>query len=82
MRCYNGCPDSQLKRLLDAESSAIAKMKQINPESHVTYHHPGFGEHGWQAHEWGKPLSGFHPDIISACNEAVSNLKTTRVKSS
>jgi hypothetical protein len=70
MRCYDGCPDKDLQAVLDARAAAVAELKRLNPNAHVTYHHPA----GFQAHEWGKPLSGFHRDIISACNEAVAKL--------
>ena len=71
MRCYNGCPDSKLQAILDAEAKAMAMVKAIRPEAHCTYFHPtGCHESGFQIHEWGRCLSGFHQNKIDACFEA------------
>lgn len=80
MRCYNGCPDDELRALLESQSAALksvntalTKIRGVKSSAYATYHHSvGFGEYGWRIHEWGSPLSGFHSDLISACREALS----------
>ena len=71
MRCYDGCPDSQLQAIIDERFYYRKKLKQIIPEACCTYHHPGPDKGGWQVHEWGKPLSSFHNTEIGAIKEAI-----------
>lgn len=75
MKCYNGCPCTELQALIDAETQAFSEVKKLNPNAHCTYHHPtGCHNSGYQVHEWGKAISGFHQSKIAACCEAVQIL--------
>lgn len=75
MRLYNGCPDSELKAILDETSKLEKKLKKLNPEAHCTYHHPtGNSPHGFQVHEWGKEITGFFPSKNAALIEAIKIL--------
>jgi hypothetical protein len=71
MRCYNGCPDSQLQAIIDEKSKLWGEMKKLNPEAHCTHHH-GFG---WRVHEWGFPITDFHNSEVSALRDAIATLK-------
>jgi hypothetical protein len=52
------------------------QLQRLNPDAHCTYHHPtGVGEWGYHVHEWGKPISGYHPNKLVALREAISVLK-------
>ena len=57
---------------METQAEALARVKKLSPEAHCTLHH-GLGG-GFQAHVWGKPLSGFHSSYTAACDEAVKNL--------
>jgi len=71
--------ESQLQALLGERAQLMDEVLKLNPEAHVTFHYPtGKGEWGFQVHEWGKPLSGFHKDMVSACEEAISRMKNTK----
>ncbi len=57
MRCYNGCPDSQLQRLLDNCEDLMKSIKKIEPEAHCTYCYPFPGyNHGYSLCVWGKEI--------------------------
>lgn len=72
-KCYNGCPNDDLKALWDAQDDAKKRLKEINPDAKATYHYPtGCHPHGWIVHEWGKEITGrFHSNMITAINEAI-----------
>jgi len=81
MRCYNGCPDSDLRALLDAEKDAIKRLKELCPHAHATYFHPTGLDQDWGWQVWDnqilRPISGFHRGsrrcMIEACEEAIRN---------
>jgi hypothetical protein len=77
MRMYNGCPDSELKAIIENRERLLTELRNIVPEASVCFHHPTgwYGEHGYQAHVWGRPLSGFHKSPEAALIEAI-NLTT------
>ena len=37
MRCYDGCPDSELQAVIDAEYAAEQRLRELCPEAHCTY---------------------------------------------
>jgi hypothetical protein len=37
MRCYNGCPDSELQAILDIELNFKEKLTAINPDAKCIY---------------------------------------------
>lgn len=69
-RIYNGCPDSTMQRRLDYEASQLKELKKLVPEAHVTYFPV---EEKFQAHVWGKSLSGMCGSRIGAIQEAIRN---------
>lgn len=72
MRCYDGCPDSELQALIDRDKSLLKTIRKIEPEAHCTYFHR---DEQWQVHKWGNPLSGFHRNKLVALQEALTNLQ-------
>ena len=78
MRCYDGCPDSELKDFLANNKRALTQVKKLNPDAYCTYHHPtGYTEDGHQVHVCGKPISRYHNTLIAACGEAVEVLSAS-----
>ena len=70
-RVYNGCPDSTLQRRWDEEKRLLSELQQLEPEARVTYHPDG---EKFQAHVWGKPLSGMCESYVGAILEAIQAL--------
>lgn len=69
MRCYNGCPDSELQSFLDNRQKLLSLVRERHPEAHVTYHHGLDG--GYVVHVWGRSLSGTHSTYEAACHEVL-----------
>jgi hypothetical protein len=71
MRYYNGCPDSELQALLNAQGSLLDAIKKLEPAACCTYFPM---EERWQVHKWGEPLSGFYSNKLEALKEALRNV--------
>lgn len=67
VRCYDGAFDSASQRVLDNQDALLAKIREREPEAHVTYF-PAEGRH--QVHVWGRPLSNMRSSRGSALLEA------------
>lgn len=72
MRCYNGCPDSQLKAIWDANDKARADLKAAGLRA--TYF-PLEGKWMVSTSIWsGEPfreVTGFHDSLVSAAYAAL-----------
>ena len=69
MRVYNGCPDSDLQRLIDQKKEIIKNVRQIEPEARCTYHNPD----GYVIHVWGREISRYHSTSLAAWSDALGN---------
>ena len=68
MRCYNGCPDSELAAWLKVRSDADKVMKSLNLNAHCT-RFPAEQEYSvWVDN---KQITRDHKDRLSALNEAI-----------
>ena len=71
MRCYDGCPDSDLQRVIDGRRELLNKIRSHKPQAHVTFHAPHAASRGgWVVHVWGRELSGYHQTMEGALIEA------------
>jgi hypothetical protein len=77
MRCYNGCPDSDLQTLLDNREQLLNRVRQYEPEAWVTYHFPS----GVVVHVWGRELSGYHSTTEAALLDALNKLNNRPIDS-
>lgn len=68
MRCYNGCPDSELQALIDDSAKATQELKAIG--AHATYFPV---EDQWMVFKDYQPLTGFHGTKRQATNSALRN---------
>lgn len=50
MRCYNGQPDPELQRVLDAHAADDRALRAVHPEAWCTYF---YDEEVWRVHIWG-----------------------------
>jgi hypothetical protein len=75
MRCYNGCPDGELKALIDARIKAEKRLKKINPEARCVYFpSPGYFQ-VWLNNE---PVCGWDlkfEDKVTAIEAAIAGGK-------
>jgi hypothetical protein len=68
MRCYNGCPDSELQALLDAQARARAELQAKLPGASATYFPM---EEKWMVFRDLQPLTGFKDTLIAAVAAAI-----------
>jgi hypothetical protein len=53
----------------------LRKLLQVEPEAHVTYHHPhGNSAGGYGAHVWGRELSGLCDSRTEAIESALRKI--------
>lgn len=71
MRYYDGCPDSDLQRLLDAQAAARKRVAAAFPEARVTYF-PAEGMH--LAFHGYKVVGEFQSDLITCVDKAIEIL--------
>jgi hypothetical protein len=78
MRCYDGCPDSELQAKLDAQRDAEARLRLLAPDAHCTYFPaPGY----YQVWLHNAPIGGWEhnrtfDDRLDALNDAIGVLST------
>lgn len=67
MRCYYGCPDSQLQAVIDARTSALSDARKLG--MHIVYFPM---EEKWMAFDLDphRERSGFHDHPRQALEEA------------
>ena len=63
MRCYNGCPDSALRRRWDAEDEARARLQKVYPGARCAFF-PTEGK--FQVFSGGKLVGGMHYSNVDA----------------
>ena len=77
MRCYNGCPDSQLKAIWDSRDEARKELKRVaeslGKRGMCTYF-PLEGKYMCCDEKY-KQLSEFHNSVEGAVAEAIKNLR-------
>lgn len=71
IKCYDGAFDSETQRVLDAQTKAMKKIQDIEPEAICTYF-PVEGE--YVVHTWGRHISGYCKTRGSAISDALINL--------
>lgn len=71
VRCYNGAFDSASQRVLDAQDAALALIRTVEPEAHVTYFPV---EQQYVVHVWGRELSAYAPTRGAALTDALRRL--------
>jgi hypothetical protein len=73
MRCYNGCPDSQLQNLLDKKSEARKRLKQIRQDARCCYF-PAEGK--WQVFVGNTMVEGtWLSDEIASIEQAIKKIR-------
>lgn len=72
MRCYNGCPDSELAAWIRRNEDAIVELGRRIPGARCTYF-PMEGKYQVYSAEH-KPLSKAKESVISAVEEAIGEL--------
>lgn len=70
MRCYNGCPDSELQSVIDANIDAGKRLIEVGAS--VTYF-PAEGK--WLVFRGNKPIGDFHESKVVAANTYIASLK-------
>jgi hypothetical protein len=72
MRCYDGCPDSELQALLDNCAAKLAAVRVFEPQARCTYHapHASFGG-GYVVHVWGRELSDYRGSMEAALDDVL-----------
>lgn len=69
VKCYNDAFDSKSKMILDNRKLIFNRIRKVEPEAHITYHHPDI----FVVHAWGRRLSdectSYSGALISACNK-------------
>lgn len=76
MRCYDGCPDDELKAKMERTAYLEKKMKYLEWDAHCVYF-PGIGE-GYQVWLNHEPITGLHWNKEDALNEAIKVLEKER----
>lgn len=71
MRCYNGCPDSEMQALHNHQEALLREVRRHEPEA-VCTRFPM--EETFQVHVWGRPLSGHHSSRSEALSAALARL--------
>lgn len=71
MRCYNGCPDGDLKAWLLEMAKARETLKKANPKARCVYYPMG---EFYQVFLENKMIGNEHKDMFDAINEAVGIL--------
>lgn len=69
MRCYNGAWDSEATAMFARQDALLSELRKLEPEAHCTYHPDG---EVYQAHVWGRPLSGMKKSREAALTEAIN----------
>lgn len=67
MRCYHGCPDKELKLVLDDQENARKELAKIG--AHATYFPM---EQKWMVFKNYESISSFHDTIRQAANSVLS----------
>ena len=73
MRCYNGCPDSELQALLDETHRLRESLRAVDKEARVTYFPM---EEKYRAHRWGEALSDLCDSLSEAVDQAITQLRS------
>jgi hypothetical protein len=73
MRCYDGCPDSEMQAGLDRQAELMKQIRACEPLAHCTYF---LVEGKYQVHVCGRAASGMHDDKEAALMEARSVVRT------
>lgn len=69
MRCYNGCPDSELQALLNANAEAHKRLNAVDERYSVTYFpNGGF----WQVFLDNIQVGAEHQSLIHTVNVEIS----------
>lgn len=71
MRCYDGCPDSELQAWIDARIDARKRLAAVNPRAHITYFPYEAMYSVWLDHT---QITNDHDDLICAANEGIAVL--------
>lgn len=69
MRCYDGCPDSQLQAKIDADTRVEKSLAKRGMS--VTYFPV---EQGWMVFKGYHPVTEFHPSLQSAAHAALGQV--------
>lgn len=71
MRCYNGCPDSDLQKILD---DATLAHKQLAARGVRATYFPA--EAAWMVFKDYKPITGFYSSVRNAANAVIAKDRT------
>lgn len=75
VRCYNGAFDSKSAAAIRHQENAMHLLRSREPEAHITYFPV---EAMFQAHVWGRPLSGMRATKADAIADALDNTDPKR----
>ena len=70
MRCYNGCPDSELQAVHDANADAKKRLKDAGASA--TYFPM---EQKWLVFKGNRPVGEFKSTILEAANAYIASVK-------
>lgn len=77
MRCYNGCPDTQLQTLIDETTNAMQRLKAICQNAHCTYFPI---EEIFQVWLDNRPIGKESKDKLEAIEDAINNITRQPVR--